>query len=107
MKNELGSWWGSTRLGVAFGIGGAAALVCACSAEPAEGAGGGAGVSGSGGSPGAGAAGGGNVRIVPDPTGWVEGVDNELGIQGAWYPYGDQYGVAKCTNVGLHKPEEC
>ncbi len=23
------------------------------------------------------------------------------------YPYGDRYGVAKCLNVGLHRPEEC
>jgi hypothetical protein len=48
-----------------------------------------------------------NVEITPDDTGWVEGSTNELGIQGAWYPYGDQYGVAKCLNVGLHQPDEC
>jgi hypothetical protein len=48
-----------------------------------------------------------NVEITPSDLGWVEGVDNELGLQGAWYPYGDQYGVAKCLNVGLHAPDEC
>ncbi|HEY3500310.1 MAG TPA: hypothetical protein VGK73_36715 [Polyangiaceae bacterium] len=45
------------------------------------------------------------VSIVPDTSGWVE--RNEIGIQGAWYPYGDRYGKAKCLTVGLHQPAEC
>lgn len=48
-----------------------------------------------------------NVPIVPSDAGWVEAVDNELGIQGSWYPYGDRYGAAKCMNVGLHALDEC
>jgi len=49
------------------------------------------------------------VTLVPDATGWVDGAaeGNTIGVQGAWYPYGDQYGVAKCTTVGLHLPAEC
>jgi hypothetical protein len=49
------------------------------------------------------------VRLVPNDTGWIEPgePDATLGVQGAWYPYGDKYGVAKCTTVGLHAPEEC
>lgn len=62
----------------------------------------------SGGSSGAGgSAGTGNVTITPSNDGWVEGIDNELGIQGSWYPYGDRYGVAKCVNVGQHLLDEC
>ena len=50
---------------------------------------------------------GGNAELTPSDMGWVEGIDNELGVQGAWYPYGDQYGVAKCTRLGLHTSDEC
>jgi hypothetical protein len=32
------------------------------------------------------------VPLVPDQTGWVQGTDNSVGIQGAWYAYDD------CTN---------
>lgn len=71
-------------------------------------------VSGTGGSgaSGTGGSGGGtnrNVTLVPNDTGWVDGMaeGNTVGVQGAWYPYGDQYGVAKCLNVGMHDPSEC
>jgi len=57
---------------------------------------------GSGGQPSAG-----NVLVVPSDMGWVEGTDGELGIQGSWYPYGDRYGAAKCTSVGMHLLDEC
>jgi hypothetical protein len=34
-----------------------------------------------------------------------------VGAQGAWYPYGDQYGSgpgdSKCTKIGMHMPIEC
>ena len=32
--------------------------------------------------------------LMPDDTGWVDAMaeGNDLGIQGSWYPYGDQYG---------------
>jgi hypothetical protein len=51
----------------------------------------------------------GDVTLVPNIDGWIDRMDegNDVGVQGAWYPYGDKYGVAKCTNVGMHAPEEC
>ena len=48
-----------------------------------------------------------NGEITPDGSGWVDPASNDLGIQGAFYPYGDRYGVAKCLNVGRHAPDEC
>jgi hypothetical protein len=48
-----------------------------------------------------------DVAITPDSSGWADMTTNDLGVQGSWYPYGDQYGVAKCLNVGLHTPDEC
>jgi hypothetical protein len=39
--------------------------------------------------------------------GWVDVTSNDVGVQGSWYPYGDQYGVAKCLNVGMHTPDQC
>lgn len=34
------------------------------------------------------------VTLSPDDTGWIDSMadGNSLGIQGSWYPYGDQYG---------------
>jgi hypothetical protein len=63
---------------------------------------------GTGGTTDAGAMGGG-VTLPPSESGWIDLMDvgNTVGVQGAWYPYGDKYGVAKCTNVGMHSPEEC
>lgn len=48
-----------------------------------------------------------NGELKPDASGWVDPTSNDLGIQGAFYPYGDRYGVAKCVNVGMHAPDEC
>ncbi|HEX6275518.1 MAG TPA: hypothetical protein VFZ53_20900 [Polyangiaceae bacterium] len=77
--------------------------------SPSGGSGGSNPTGGSGPTSGSGAAPAGSVRIVPSPEGWVQ--DGEppgtLGVQGAWYPYGDKYGAAKCTTVGLHEPDEC
>ncbi|HEY4186733.1 MAG TPA: hypothetical protein VGP07_16770 [Polyangia bacterium] len=61
------------------------------------------------------------VPLVPDDTGWVDAMadGNTLGVQGAWYPYGDQYGMIcpdapklsgmKCNdpNVGNHPISDC
>lgn len=49
------------------------------------------------------------VLLEVDPTGWVDGMfeGNTVKVQGAWYPYGDSYGDAKCTVAGGHMPEEC
>lgn len=74
---------------------------CDGSPEPPDGSGGTA-SGGSGGAPS-------GVTLVPDATGWIdlESEGNTIGVQGAWYPYGDSYGVAKCTTVGMHQPAEC
>ena len=63
---------------------------------------GGAGTGGSGGAPS-------GITLVPDASGWLDLMadGNTIGVQGAWYPYGDRYGVAKCTSVGMHQPAEC
>lgn len=42
----------------------------------------------------------GGVTIVPAEDGWVDMTSNTLGIQGAWYAYGDAYDEAKCINNG-------
>jgi hypothetical protein len=66
-----------------------------------------------GGTGGTGGSGSGNVTLIPSDTGWVdkEDVGNDVGVQGSWYPYGDQYGDgdgdSKCTKFGLHMPSEC
>ena len=83
-------------------MGVAAAIAEACSPAPKADAGSARDASGA-----AGKSSNANVEIVPSQLGWVEGVDNELGIQGSFYPYGDRYGVAKCINVGMHAPSDC
>jgi hypothetical protein len=81
-----------------------AAAAFGCAAEPK--------MSGVGGSGGGGGAGGGGmvsgVTLVPSATGWVDKMDagNTVGVQGAWYPYGDAYGEAKCMAAG-HTAAEC
>jgi hypothetical protein len=51
--------------------------------------------------------------LQPSADGWMDRMDtwNDLGIQGSWYPYGDQYGTkpteSKCLTVGMHQPSEC
>jgi len=56
---------------------------------------------------------GGDFLAIPSVTGWVDHMDacNDVGVQGAWYPYGDQYGDgegdAKCLKVGMHMSSEC
>jgi hypothetical protein len=107
----------------------AVALVPACSSNSSDGSSGGSGGSGgtgnstggstSGGSAGTGAATcgmGDNVVVIPNNTGWIDAMDScvassGLGIQGAWYPYGDQYGTGngakKCLTYGNHMASEC
>jgi len=54
-----------------------------------------------------------NVELTPSPTGWIDHADvcNDIGVQGAWHVYGDQYDSpetdARCIKVGLHLPSEC
>jgi hypothetical protein len=50
-----------------------------------------------------------DTLLQPNETGWMDREDawNDMDIHGAWYPYGDQYGAAKCTLVGEHMPSEC
>ncbi len=119
---------------IALGVS-AVALVPACSSssddDSGSGATGGAGAStgGSGATGGSDATGGtggggtgantctmdhtGDTVLVPGPDGWIDHMDacNDVGVQGAWYPYGDQYGSgpgdAKCTKIGMHMASEC
>jgi hypothetical protein len=62
---------------------------------------------GTGGTGGTGATG----ALIPGPDGWFAGEDNDIGVQGSWYPYGDQYGDgvgdSKCTKFGNHMASEC
>jgi hypothetical protein len=54
-----------------------------------------------------------NRTLVPSATGWVDHQDacNDVGVQGPWYPYGDQYGNGSsgkaCLINGQHQPSEC
>jgi hypothetical protein len=100
------------------------ALVPACSTTKSDDSSSG-GSGGSGGTGGTGATGGsagtgtttctpgGNTVLVPNPTGWIDHSDlcNDVGVQGAWYPYGDQSGngngARKCITYGNHMMTEC
>lgn len=100
-------------------------LTAACSSDSSgddddsAGTGGTGGTSSTGGTSGSGGTGntsctmGGNTKLVPNDTGWVDKTDacNDVGVQGAWYPYGDQYGTGngakKCLTWGNHQPSEC
>lgn len=63
---------------------------------------------GTSGTAGTGGAATGEYLIIPDSSGWVDRASNTIGIQGAWYPYGDQYGVpGKCVGFGMHPAEDC
>lgn len=47
-------------------------------------------------------------EIRPDELGRVTLGSNDLGIQGFWYAYGDQYDCpSRCTQIGKHSPDEC
>lgn len=51
------------------------------------------------------------VRLTPDATGWLDASSNSLGIQGAWYAYGDGQGSdglrnGLCQAAG-HADSEC
>ena len=98
----------------------AAATTVACSSASSGSGTGGSNQSGSGGSgSGSGGSSAMTVDLVPDSTGWVDEMSNTLGIQGAWYGYGDAYGPttcgdaklngSKCTdpNAGNHMMSEC
>jgi hypothetical protein len=53
------------------------------------------------------------LLLQPAADGWMDRLDvwNDAGIQGSWYPYGDQYGDgpddSKCTVIGEHMSSEC
>lgn len=55
----------------------------------------------------------GNTTLVPNTAGWVDSADacNDVGVQGAWFAYGDQYSNGKriptCLVDGNHDPSEC
>ncbi len=93
-------------------LSGAAAAV-GCSTAPASGTGG----TGAGGSPGGGGQTGSSVGvlIMPDASGWVMAdptTNATKGIQGAWYGYGDHYGMTgappgDCETKGGHPGTAC
>jgi hypothetical protein len=101
---------------------GCVALATACSGDDSGGDDDDAGSGGTGGS-GAGTGGGGNttacvpggnVKLAVDSTGWMDATtpcNDDVGVQGSWYPYGDRYGDgegdSKCTKFGLHAETEC
>jgi hypothetical protein len=52
------------------------------------------------------------VPITPDPGGYVGPSSNSLGIQGAWYGYGDDWGTngappGDCEVKGMHMTSQC
>jgi hypothetical protein len=52
------------------------------------------------------------VSIAPDPNGYVGPSSNSLGIQGAWYAYGDDWGTngappGNCESMGMHAKSAC
>jgi len=54
----------------------------------------------------------GTVPITPDPGGYVGPSTNSIGIQGAWYGYGDCWGTGgappgDCENKGMHMTSQC
>ena len=96
--------------GLFMGLCGAAALLAGCGGGGGGGNGsGGSGMTGSGGTSG----GSMGVALLPNDTGWVEGADNSLGVQGAWYVYGDgtdgtvAMGNGDCQKKGMHADSEC
>lgn len=98
MKN--GSKWKFLALCVAT------TAIAACSSDtPAKSGTGGTsgGTSGTGGSTASGA----GVVLTPDATGWIDKTSNSLMVQGAWYPYSDATGDAKCITAGMHPSSAC
>jgi hypothetical protein len=76
--------------------------------------GGGSGTGGTGaGTGGSGATDPTGTVLHPSSDGWMDRMDawNDIGAQGSWYPYGDQYGTkpteSKCLTVGMHPASEC
>jgi hypothetical protein len=54
----------------------------------------------------------GTVPITPDPGGYVAPSSNSVGIQGAWYGYGDGWGTSgappgDCEVKGMHMVSQC
>jgi hypothetical protein len=52
------------------------------------------------------------VSISPDANGFVGASSNSVGVQGAWYAYGDGWGAnaappGDCETKGMHMPSEC
>jgi hypothetical protein len=52
------------------------------------------------------------VALTPDPNGYLGPSSNTLGIQGAWYAYGDAWGTngappGDCETKGMHPMSAC
>src|SRR5277367_1203222 len=57
-------------------------------------------------------AGGTSVPLSPDPNGYLGPSSNSVGIQGAWYAYGDDWGSngappGNCETKGMHAANTC
>jgi hypothetical protein len=112
----------STNLFVSTAVVLAMAVAACDSADDGSGDGGGetggtagtgTGGSSTGGSGGSGATDPTGTVLQPSADGWMDAMDtwNDIGVQGSWYPYGDQYGTkpteSKCITVGMHPPADC
>jgi hypothetical protein len=52
------------------------------------------------------------VPLMPDANGYIDPSSNSLGIQGAWYAYGDDWGTngappGNCESMGSHPSSAC
>jgi hypothetical protein len=52
------------------------------------------------------------MALMPDPNGYLGPSSNSVGIQGAWYAYGDDWGPngappGDCQNKGMHPASAC
>jgi hypothetical protein len=97
------------------------ALASACSGDDSSGddddnggTGGTGAMGGTGGTGGGTCTPGGNIALAIDSSGWMDMTtpcNDDVAVQGSWYPYGDQYGDgegdSKCTKFGGHMASEC
>jgi hypothetical protein len=52
------------------------------------------------------------MPLVPDANGYIDPSSNTIGVQGAWYAYGDDWGTngappGNCESVGMHAASAC
>jgi hypothetical protein len=52
------------------------------------------------------------MPLLPDPNGYIDPSSNSIGVQGAWYAYGDDWGTngappGVCESTGMHASSVC